>query len=333
MSRSLPLEDARILLLAGGDSAEREISLKSGDAVANALQSAGLHFEFLDPALIDLTRFPWQPNDVAFVALHGGGGENGDIQEILEAAGVPYTGSGPAASRLAYSKSAAKLRFQQCGVPTPPYVLIHRSDSQDRLREQAARIGFPVAVKPDQQGSSLGVSIVHTPEQLPAAAGECFRYGAFGLIERAIAGSEWTLGVLDDDPLPLIKIETGNAFFDFPAKYQDDATQYLFEFPESLAVVEAIVRAGRDACRALGTVGVARTDLRVDQDGRPCVLEVNTVPGLTDHSLVPKAAARAGINFPDLCRRMLDSALRHAPAVATPRARPAPRAWPTRQAG
>jgi D-alanine-D-alanine ligase len=188
-------------------------------------------------------------------------------------------------------------------------------------------------VKPDQQGSSLGVSIVHAPAALTAATDECFRYGAFGLMEQAIAGSEWTLGVLDDETLPVIKIETAGAFFDFSAKYQDDATQYLFEFAEPLAVVAAIIEAGRNACRALGTTGIARTDLRLDSQGLPFVLEVNTVPGLTDHSLVPKAAARVGIAFPELCRRMLDSALQHAPAVTTTHTRRAPRAWPTRQAG
>jgi D-alanine-D-alanine ligase len=333
MPQSDRLSGARVVLLAGGDSAEREISLKSGQAVAAALRTIGLNVETIDPALIDLNRFPWQAGDIAFIALHGGAGENGDIQALLEAAAVPYTGSGPAASQLAFSKSAAKLRFQQCGVPTPPFVLIHRSDSCDRLHEQAARIGYPLAVKPDQQGSSLGVCIVQAADDLAAAAAECFRYGSFGLIERAITGTEWTLGVLDDEPLPVIKIETPHAFFDFEAKYEDDATGYQFEFAESTNVVNGIVRAGHDACRAVGTSGVARVDLRLDAHGNPFVLEVNTVPGFTDHSLVPKAAARTGISFPDLCRRMLESALARAPGAATVWVRRAPRAWPARQAG
>ena len=333
MSRPDPLPASRVVLLAGGDSAEREISLQSGSCVASALRSLSLPTQAVDPALTDLTRFAWQPGDVAFIALHGGCGENGDVQLILERAGVPYTGSGPATSQLAFSKSAAKMRFQQSGVPTPPFVLIHRSDSRERLHEQANRIGYPVAIKPDQQGSSLGVSIIHSPGDLLAATAECFRYGPFGLIEKAIAGSEWTLGVIDNECLPVIKIETANTFFDFSAKYEDDATHYLFEFPESPQVVNAITKAGHDACRALGTVGVARADLRVDAQGTPYVLEVNTVPGLTDHSLVPKAAARAGIPFAQLCRRMLESALRHGPAVPASHLRRAPRSWPTRQAG
>lgn len=333
MSRPASLSAARILLLAGGDSAEREISLQSGYGVATALQALGLEFELLDPALTDLHRFRWQPNDIAFVALHGGSGENGEIQAILAAAGVPYTGSGPAASQLAFSKSAAKLRFQQHGVPTPPFVLIHQSDSSARLSEQAQRIGYPLVVKPDQQGSSIGVTIVHSPDALATATKECFRYGPFGIIEQAIPGSEWTLGVLDEECLPLIKIETDKTFFDFCAKYQDDATRYLLDFDEPTETTDAITQAGLAACRAVGTVGVARVDLRLNPEGRPFVLEVNTVPGFTDHSLVPKAAARAGIPFPELCRQMLESALRHAPAAPVQHLRPGPATWRARQAG
>jgi len=333
MSRPIPLSAARILLLAGGDSAEREISLKSGYGVATALQALRLNVELLDPALTDLHRFRWQPNDIAFVALHGGSGENGEIQAILEAAGVPFTGSGPAASQLAFSKSAAKLRFLQSGVPTPPFVLIHQSDSEARLREQAQRIGYPLVIKPDQQGSSIGVTIVHSPETLTTATKECFRYGPFGIIEQAIPGTEWTLGVLDDECLPLIRIETDNIFFDFSAKYQDETTRYVLDFDEPSTITDAIVRAGHAACRAVGTAGVARVDLRLDPHGQPFVLEVNTVPGFTDHSLVPKAAARIGLSFPELCQRMLESALEHAPAAPVQHFRPAPPAWPARQAG
>ena len=333
MSLREPLTRARILVLAGGDSAEREISLQSGAAVAAACDSAGLRVERIDPALTDLTSFPWQPHDIVFNALHGGAGENGDIQLLLEAARVPYTGSGPATSQLAFSKSAAKLRLQQSGIPTPRFVLIHRSDSGGRLRQQAERIGFPLVVKPDQQGSSLGVGIVQDSSDLLSAAAECFRYGAFGLFEQAIPGTEWTLGVLDDNPLPLIKIETGNAFFDFDAKYEDDATDYQFNFDESPAVLNAITQAGLGACQAVGTISVARVDLRLDPQGNPFVLEVNTVPGLTDHSLAPKAAMQAGIPFPELCRRMLESAINRHAAAPIPQLHPAPQTWPTRQAG
>jgi D-alanine-D-alanine ligase len=304
-----PLTGHRIVVLAGGCSAEREISLQSGEAVLSALASSGCEILLIDPAIVDLYQMRWQPHDMAFIALHGQFGEDGEVQELLERAGVPYTGSDASTSRTAFSKSAAKLRFLQNGIPTPPFVLIHRSDSAARLRDVAARIGYPLVVKPDQQGSSLGVSLVADESELDDATEHCFDYGAFGIIERAIAGTEWTQPVLDAQPLPLIHIATPREFFDFDAKYHDDETQYLFEFSQPAAVVQQIASAGTGACAALGTSGLARADLRVDESGKPWVLEVNTVPGLTEHSLVPKAAAQLGLSFTALCEAALQSAL------------------------
>ncbi len=298
-----------IVVLMGGDSAEREISLGSGAAVAAALDRRGHDVLRLDPAAFSLRAHDWSGVDAVFIALHGRFGEDGQVQEVLEAAGVPYTGSGPAASRLAFSKSAAKERLAQCGVPTPAYALIHRADSPARVRQLAEMIGYPLVVKPDQQGSSLGVTIVHAPEQLTAALAACFAFGPFGLIERAVLGTEWTLALFDDQPLPLIRIDTPHAFFDFDAKYAADSTQYVLEFHEPPEALEAITETGVRACAALGTEGVARVDLRVDESLHPWVLEVNTVPGMTDHSLVPKAAARAGMTFDDLCDRAIRSAM------------------------
>jgi D-alanine-D-alanine ligase len=299
----------RIIVLAGGTSAEREVSLSSGAAVLAALLERGLNAELVDPAITDLHQFAWRPGEVACIALHGAFGEDGDVQQLLDEAGVPYTGSGAEASRLAFSKSAAKLRFQQHHVPTPPYVLVHRGDTPQRLREQAARVGYPLAFKPDQQGSSLGISFVHEEADLDEAAEHCFSYGPFAVLERAVPGTEWTLGLVDDVPLPLIQVRTPHDFFDYDAKYQDDETEYVFEFTESESVIDGIRAAGEAACRALGTSGIARVDIRLDADGRPWVLEVNTIPGMTDHSLVPKAAAHAGMSFGDLCLRAIDSAL------------------------
>lgn len=304
----------RIIVLAGGTSAEREVSLGSGAAVLAALVERGRNAELVDPAITDLHQFDWRPGDLAFIALHGLFGEDGEVQQLLDAAGVPYTGSGAEASRLAFSKSAAKLRFQQHHVPTPPYVLVHRGDQPQRLRDQAARVGYPLAFKPDQQGSSLGISFVHTQAELGEAAAHCFSYGPFAILERAVPGTEWTLGVIDDEPLPLIQIRTPRDFFDYGAKYEDDATEYLFEFAEAAEQVDRVRAAGLEACRALGTTGIARVDLRLEGGQTPWVLEVNTVPGMTDHSLVPKAAARAGMSFGELCLRAIDSALeRHEP--------------------
>ncbi len=307
------LPSKTIVVLAGGESSEREISLASGEAVVRALKSRGHNVISVDPVSADLSRFLWQDVDVAFIALHGWFGEDGQIQQILENAGVAYTGSDSIVSRLASSKSASKERFQQCGVPTPSYVLIHESDDASRIQRCARSLGFPLIVKPDSQGSSLGVSLVTSPEQLPAALTKCFHFDSFGILETAIVGSEWTLGMVDDLILPLIRIDSKDAVFDYEAKYDDEQTQYHLEFDEPEQVVREIESVGRRACVSLGTRGIARVDIRVDNLRRPWVLEVNTVPGWTDHSLVPKAAANVGIDFPSLCELAIQSALTEAP--------------------
>jgi D-alanine-D-alanine ligase len=324
----------RIVVLAGGDSAEREISLQSGRCVADALRSAGRQVAEIDPAVHDLERWSWQPGDVALVALHGQFGEDGQVQELLDSLGVPYTGSGPEASRLAFSKSAAKVCFLKHGVPTPEAVVIHRDHSSTRLRHVAEQLGFPLVVKPDQQGSSLGVSLVRSPNELDAAVAACFQYGSCGLLERAIAGTEWTVALLDDEPLPPIQVVTSQTLFDFHAKYVDESTTYAFDSDLPSAVVTSIVDAGRRACAAVGTAGIARVDLRLDELRRPWVLEVNTVPGMTDHSLVPKAAARAGLSLAELCAQAVERAVgRHSGGSRMPVARIARPVYPHKQAG
>ncbi len=299
----------RVAVLSGGESHEREVSLKSGAAVAEALESRGHSIASIDPAEVDLTGTDWGEIDVAFIALHGRFGEDGTLQSILEQADVPFTGSDSATSRLAFSKSASKERFFQRGVPTPPYFLVHESDDATRIAKQAAKLGFPLVVKPDAQGSSLGISIVQAPHELVRALDRCFHFDAFAILEPAILGTEWTVGLLDDRALPAIQIETRREFYDYQAKYEDDATRYLFEFALPMSAVHEIERTSRRAARALGTRGLARVDIRLDRYRRPWVLEVNTVPGFTDHSLVPKAAAHAGIEFGELCEKAIASCL------------------------
>jgi D-alanine-D-alanine ligase len=315
-----------VAVLAGGDSAERAVSLNSGAAVAAALRAAGHRVVELDPSTCDLAAIRWDnvdptpPSadsggqslplgvrvDVVFIALHGAFGEDGQVQRLLEDAGVPYTGSGPMASQLAFSKSAAKEVFRLQSVPTPAWVLIRPTDDPSRWYEAAESIGYPIVIKPDQQGSSIGVSIVANSERLVAAIDECFRHDSVGLIEKAIPGEEWTVGLIDDELLPAIRIETSRAFFDFAAKYEEESTRY--EFDGSDVVGQSVMSAARNACRAIGTRGITRVDVRVDAAGQPWVLEVNTIPGMTDHSLVPKAAARLGMDMAALCQRALDSA-------------------------
>ena len=303
----------RVAVLAGGDSDEREISLQSGASVQQALAGQGHFALHLDPAVVDLPGVDWRQFDVAFLALHGQFGEDGQVQQILEDAGIPYTGSDATASRLAFSKSAAKERFLQFGVPTPEYSLLHYTDDFSRIERITREIGFPLVVKPDCQGSSLGVTIVRSPADVPAALKHCFAFDSFAVIERAILGTEWTVGLLDDMVLPPIQIETDREFFDWQAKYEDDNTRYLFESNLPDHVVTSISEAAQNASRALGTCGMSRVDLRVDETLQPWVLEINTIPGYTSHSLIPKAAARMGIEFGDLCERAIRSCLKTQP--------------------
>ena len=300
----------RVAVLAGGDSDERSISLQSGATVQAALTTRGHSALHLDPSVVDLAGVDWRQFDVAFLALHGQFGEDGQVQRILDDAGVPFTGSNAAASRLAFSKAAAKERFLQFGIPTPAHSLLHYTDDADRVRRVTEEIGYPLVVKPDSQGSSLGISIVRSAADVAAALKLCFEFDSFAVIERAILGTEWTVGLLDELVLPMIQIETQREFFDWHAKYEDDDTRYLFDSKLPHGVAASIEVAARGACRALGTTGLMRVDLRLDEVLRPWVLEVNTVPGFTNHSLVPKAAARMGIEFGELCERAIRSCLR-----------------------
>lgn len=316
----------RVAVLCGGDSQEREISLQSGRAVADALREREHEVVCLDPALTPPEAAHFHDVDVAFLALHGRKGEDGEIQSTLDRMNVLYTGSGAEASRLAFSKSASKERLFQRGIPTPPYVLVHKFDDPKRTLESALRIGFPLIVKPDGQGSSLGVSLLKSADELPAALQHCFRFDDFGVLEQAVPGTEWTVSLLDDEPLPLIQIETPRAFFDFQAKYEDQATVYRFDFDVPSHVRSSIVDVGLQAAAAIDTRGLARVDVRLDERGRPWVLEINTIPGLTEHSLVPKAAAHAGISLGELCERSIKTCLtalnaRRAPLRGPHRAR------------
>lgn len=308
----LPPAPLRIAVLAGGVSAEREVSLESGVNVAAALCDRGHLVTSIDPAEIPIQETDWNRFDVAFLALHGTFGEDGQVQKLLEEAGIPYTGSDPLASRTAFSKSAAKERFAHAGVPTPAAVLVRQSDDAGQIFRAARRIGYPLVMKPDAQGSSLGVSLCDSPDDLPEAQSRAFHYGPVALLEAMIPGTEWTVAVLDDLVLPAIQIETHRGFFDYEAKYHDDATAYRFDSgsPKRIRCVQTVAIR---AARAVGTSGIARVDIRVDDLGQPWVLEVNTIPGFTSHSLVPKAAAKAGIDFGELCERAVRSAAQRLP--------------------
>lgn len=306
---SLSNRSLTIVVLLGGWSSEREVSLASGRAVISALRSRGHDVRELDPAGIDILTYPWAGVDAAFIALHGSFGEDGTVQSLLEDLRIPYTGSGPMASQLAMNKSASKQRFIASGLPTPAFQTVHVQEPETSVAEKAAAFGFPLVVKPNAQGSSVGVTIVGNAEQLGDAARAAFHHDPLAILETFIAGRELTVAVLDRRPLPPIEICPARSFYDYQAKYQDDATGYIFDIDLPSAVLRGVESMAVSAVEALGCSGVARVDLRLDSEHRPWLLEVNTIPGFTDHSLVPKAAARAGISFAELCEQLVTAKL------------------------
>ena len=309
MARTETHPPLRVAVLSGGESPEREISLASGICVAAALETIGHAVRAIDPAQIELVDVDWRQFDVCFLALHGGAGEDGRVQQLLDSLHVPYTGSGPTASQLAMSKSAAKTRFAQQNIPTPDYVLIHRAESIPTAIARATALGFPLVVKPDAQGSSFGVGLARDADELQCRIAESQFYDPFLLAEQYIAGRELTVTVLDREPLPVLEVFTGEALFSFDAKYRDPLTEYEFDIDLSPAKLHEIQQLALAACESLDTVGLVRVDLRLDVQDRPWVLEVNTSPGLTERSLAPRAAARLGLEMPELCDHLVRSCL------------------------
>ena len=311
MLEFIPRSDCffRVLVLAGGPSAERQVSLESGLAVASALQSRGHRVTMFDPIDGTLQGLNPQQFDVVFIALHGTFGEDGSVQALLEELQLPYTGSGIESSQTAISKSATKLKLQSAGLPTPNWIPIHDSTTAGELGAAVNEFRFPVVIKPDSEGSSLGVSILKRLEEVPAALESCFQYGSNGLIESAVLGSEWTVGVIDRKPLPPLQIVAEGEFYDFEAKYRSDRTEYHFPTDLSPDLLTRMQDLAVESCRVLETQGIVRVDFRLDRSEQPWILEVNTIPGMTSHSLIPKAAARVGITFDELCESELHSAI------------------------
>jgi D-alanine-D-alanine ligase len=303
------LESLAVAVLAGGQSAEREVSLASGQEVLRALVAAGHRPELLDTFDLPLDAMPLERFDACFVALHGGFGEDGRLQSELERRAIPYTGSSPAASRVAMSKSASKERFFASGVPTLPFFFYHITDRFQQLADCVARLGYPVVVKPDNQGSSLGVGLARNADELAAAVAASSRFGAEILVELHVAGREFTVAVLDRRPLPLLEIITSEPLFDYDSKYHSRDTIHQFDPLLPPAKAAQLQHTAVAAAATLETRGLVRVDLLLDAAGCPWVLEVNTVPGMTRTSLAPKAAAHAGLEMPALCDWMLADAL------------------------
>ncbi len=303
---SSPEEFGKVAVLLGGTSAEREVSLKSGNAVLAGLKRKGVDAHGIDvrePAdLIGLVR---QGFDRAFIVLHGRGGEDGQIQGALQLLGIPYTGSGVMGSAIAMDKYRSKLVWKGLGMPTPPFQVLR----EEADLASAAELGFPLMIKPAHEGSSVGMSKVNDASQLDAAWQEARKYDGLVIAEKWITGSEYTAAVLDGEPLPMIRLETPRDFYDYEAKYKSGDTGYhipcgLDESREAEAQQIAL-----QACEAIGVSGWGRVDLMMDEEGNFWLIEVNTVPGMTDHSLVPMAARARGIEFDELVYRILHQTL------------------------
>jgi len=298
----------KVAVLMGGIGEERNISIQSGNCVAQALKQAGLDVVTSDIRPDSLDILQDNSIDVFFIALHGKFGEDGQLQQILEDKSLCYTGSGPTASRLAFDKLAAKERFAKAGIATPKVIEFDSHAKIDLLEEQLLQLGERFVVKPVRQGSTIGVSIVDDPKSAIAAAHECSRKFGDCMIEQYITGREITVGILEHQTLPIIEIRSRTGFYDYHAKYIDDKTEFLFDTiddPKLSAKIEAKALGCFDA---LGCQHFARVDFILGSDRIPYALEINTIPGLTTHSLVPKAAAKMGLSMSQLCVKIIEAA-------------------------
>jgi D-alanine-D-alanine ligase len=283
----------------GGTSSEREISLKSGNAVFEALKRKGYKAVCIDAAE-DMTHLIRDHKiEVAFVCLHGRLGEDGTIQGFLEVMGIPYTGSGVRASAVAMDKIMTKELLQYHGVPTPAFTVLSAE------KRSYPDVKLPVVVKPSEQGSTIGITRVERRRELAPAVREALKFGPRVLLEQYIQGREVTAAILGDFPLPLVEVRPSGGFYDFAAKYTSGDTEYLVPAPMGKSVTKRIQTLALNVHRLLGCRGASRVDFMMARGSRPFVLEVNTIPGMTETSLLPKAAREAGIGFDDLVERIL----------------------------
>lgn len=309
------MKDMKILVLMGGESTEREISLKSGQAVHDALQKKGFNVVSLDMYRGAATKIKDIDPDVVFLALHGNKGEDGTVQGMLEIMGIPYTGSGVASSAICMNKVLTKKLLSYEGISTPPFTILRKwecTDLQKTERDLLAKMGLPLVIKAATQGSSIGTFVVKEPEQLIPAIDKAFRYDWEVLAEKFIDGVELTAAVIGNSQprvLPLIEITAENEFYDYQAKYTPGKCAHIIPARISDEVRDKAIKLAEKAYISLGCLGFARVDLMVDKDGNPYVLEVNTIPGMTEMSLVPDAARAANISFEELVEMIVQYAL------------------------
>jgi D-alanine-D-alanine ligase len=306
-----PREFGRVAVLYGGDSSEREISLLSGNAVLEALKARGVEALAFDPRDLPLSDLRVAGFDRVWIALHGPGGEDGTLQGALEYLGIPYTGSGVMGSAIGMDKLRTKRLALAVGVPTADFVVLTSPQDFELALE---RLKLPLIVKPATQGSSVGMTKVERAEDLAPAFAAATRLEPLVFAEPWIPGKEYTVAILQGEALPSIRIETPKTFYDYEAKYFRDDTRYFC--PSGLgASVEAHLKSlALAAFEAAGACGWGRADFMMDAAGRPLLLEINTIPGMTSHSLVPMAARAVGIDFPELCWRVLETSFTRVPA-------------------
>jgi D-alanine-D-alanine ligase len=301
----------RVAVLYGGTSAEREVSLVSGKAVLDALQNQGVDVVGIDVGVDLVLELEKVRPDRVFIALHGPGGEDGTVQGALEFMGIPYTGSGVLASALAMDKLRTKLLWRGAGVATADFMVLDQGSDWQACLDQ---LGGAVMVKPDREGSSIGMAKATSAEDLAAAWRQADTHGGGVLAEAWLTGSEYTVAILDDQALPAIKLETDRGFYDYEAKYLRDDTRYLCPCGLPPERESALQELSLYAFRLLGCSGWGRVDAMEDTNGNFQLLEVNTVPGMTSHSLVPMAAKAVGISFDDLVLRILTATLEETPS-------------------
>lgn len=301
-----PKAFGRVAVLMGGQSAEREVSLRSGAAVYAALTRKGVDAIAVDVTASPIDALAGLEIDRVFNIIHGRGGEDGVLQAVLEVLGMPYTGSGVLASALSMDKLRTKLCWQGAGLTTPAWALL--KDEKD-LDECMARLGFPVIVKPAQEGSSIGMSKAHNRDELVQALKLASSFKCDVYAEAWVTGKEYTVAVLNGQALPVIRLETPNAFYDYEAKYQATTTQYHCPCGLPEEQEQQLKDLAEIASNVVGVNGWARVDVFLNDVGNYQLIEINTVPGMTDHSLVPMAAKQAGISFDDLVWRILETSI------------------------